>query len=52
MPDEVADAIREYCYQVTPAAYHDVSRHVKGRARPSDRALPFIESYGPTPIDG
>lgn len=33
--DEAADAIWDYCDQVTPAAYHDVSRHVKARDRAS-----------------
>jgi len=31
--DEAADAIWGYCYRVTPAAYHDVSRHLKVRDR-------------------
>lgn len=31
--DEAADAIWDYCYRVTPAAYHDVSRHLKVRDR-------------------
>ncbi len=30
---EAAAAIWDYCYQVTPAAYHDVSRHLRGRHR-------------------
>lgn len=29
IPDEAADAIWDYCYRVTPAAYHDVSRHFR-----------------------
>lgn len=32
---EAADAIWDYCYRVTPAVYHDVSRHVKARDRAS-----------------
>jgi hypothetical protein len=31
--DETAEAIWDYCYRVTPAAYHDVSRHWKPRGR-------------------
>ena len=28
IPSEVADRLFEYCYLVTPAKYHDVSRHI------------------------
>jgi hypothetical protein len=39
IPSEVADRLFDYCYLVTPAQYHDVSRHL-------DR---FIEhQYGET----
>ncbi len=37
IPDETAEAIWHYCYRVTPAAYHDVSRHLKARDTISDR---------------
>jgi hypothetical protein len=29
IPSEVADRLFDYCYVVTPAQYHDVSRHVE-----------------------
>ncbi|WP_447974698.1 hypothetical protein [Nitrospira sp. Kam-Ns4a] len=38
-----AEAIWDYCYQVTPAAYHDVSRHLRGRHRAEAGALAFRE---------
>ena len=28
IPPEVADRLFDYCYLVTPAKYHDVSRHI------------------------
>ncbi|MCS6289061.1 MAG: hypothetical protein H8K10_08815 [Nitrospira sp.] len=28
IPSEVADRLFDYCYLVTPAKYHDVSRHI------------------------
>lgn len=28
IPEEIADRLFDYCYVVTPARYHDVSRHV------------------------
>ena len=28
IPPEVADRVFDYCYLVTPAKYHDVSRHL------------------------
>ena len=28
IPPEVADRVFDYCYLVTPAKYHDVSRHI------------------------
>jgi len=30
---QAAEAIWNYCEQVTPAAYHDISRHLRGRHR-------------------
>lgn len=35
IPVEVADAIWDYCYRITPAVYHDSSRHLKARERVS-----------------
>lgn len=29
IPPEVADRVFDYCYLVTPAKYHDVSRHIE-----------------------
>lgn len=29
IPSEVADRLFDYCYLVTPAKYHDVSRHIE-----------------------
>lgn len=29
IPPEVADRLFDYCYLVTPAKYHDVSRHIE-----------------------
>lgn len=29
IPSEVADRLFDYCYMVTPAKYHDVSRHIE-----------------------
>jgi hypothetical protein len=28
IPEEIADRLFDYCYVVTPATYHDVSRHI------------------------
>ncbi|MEW6246351.1 MAG: hypothetical protein AB1555_06535 [Nitrospirota bacterium] len=32
---DLADWLLDYCYLVTPAKYHDVSRHTRKIARPS-----------------
>lgn len=29
IPSEIADRLFDYCYVVTPAKYHDVSRHIE-----------------------
>lgn len=29
IPGEVADRLFDYCYEVTPAKFHDVSRHLR-----------------------
>ena len=29
IPPEIADRLFDYCYVVTPATYHDVSRHIE-----------------------
>ncbi len=44
--DEAAEAIWDYCYQVTPAHYHDVSRH----QRADWKRLQKLQSYGEPPL--
>ncbi|MEW6246354.1 MAG: hypothetical protein AB1555_06550 [Nitrospirota bacterium] len=44
--DEAAEAIWDYCYQVTPANYHDVSRH----QRADWKRLEKLQSYGEPPM--
>lgn len=44
--DEAAEAIWDYCYQVTPANYHDVSRH----QRADWKRLEKLRSYGEAPL--
>ncbi|HXF91614.1 MAG TPA: hypothetical protein VNK46_02565 [Nitrospiraceae bacterium] len=46
LSDEAAEAIWEYCYQVTPAHYHDVSRH----QRADWKHLQKLQSYGDPPL--
>lgn len=45
--DEAADAIWDYCYRVTPAAYHDVSRHLKAHDRASLEWLKKTQDASP-----
>ncbi len=44
--DEAAEAIWDYCYQVTPANYHDVSRH----QRADRKRLEKIRAQGDPPM--
>lgn len=44
--DEAAEAIWDYCYEVTPAMYHDVSRH----QRADWKRLEKIRAHGESPM--
>lgn len=48
---ETADAIWDRCYQVTPPMYHDVSRHLKARAKAEQEMRRRIESFGHPPME-
>lgn len=44
IPAKVADEIFDHCYRVTPAAYHDVWRHLK--VKPRDQFAPDEPGFG------
>jgi hypothetical protein len=48
---QTADAIWDRCYQVTPPMYHDVSRHLKARAKAEQELWRSIESHGHPPME-
>lgn len=45
--NDVAEAIWDYCYRVTPARYHDVSRHLRADRKILDK----LESYSSSPME-
>jgi hypothetical protein len=47
---DAVDAIWDYCYRVTPAAYHDVSRHLKVRSRTNIDGFNSTEELNAPPL--